>query len=494
MSQAATTQAPAPSIVTGALLRLLAIPLLGILVLGVALAAGLRPNRIPLLGATVVLVAVILGFIAVDRLRPRERRNLLMLIFSCAYLLLFVVPVLVFYLGTAGYEPEFISNPVPLTPQGVALGVIAATVAYVMLLAGNLLPIGGALARFVPQMRREWSHETTLVVALMIIPFGWAVRIAYEFGLIPARAGSGALGAIWAFTEFGIALLVLCYQRYRSRAALMLVFILLPLTVLFGFFGGTKSAVLRPLVMIVIVHIMVTRRLRVWWIVGFVALMAVFYPISEVYRGYAWTRGLTTVEVLANPAAAFRVIGRFGAATTSGEHAKSGLEATSRRLDGISILSVIMRDAGTRVPFQGGWTVAYIPMSFVPRLLWPGKPAFLTGKWVTDHFGPGPHVQSSTGATWIGELYYNFGWAGIVIGMLILGIWFRFLQESFLGVNATIPSVFAGVITIVGLCTAIDGDLIAATNSVVFNVAPIVLVHLLVCFFTASPRRLPQAL
>ena len=54
--------------------------------------------------------------------------------------------------------------------------------------------------------------------------------------------------------------------------------------------------------------------------------------------------------------------------------------------------------------------------------------------------------------------------------MFILGIWFRFLQESFLGVDATIPSVFAGVVTIVGLCTGIDGELIGATNSVVFNV------------------------
>ena len=90
-----------------------------------------------------------------------------------------------------------------------------------------------------------------------------------------------------------------------------------------------------------------------------------------------------------------------------------------------------------------------------------------------------------------GEFYYNFGWVGLVLGMMTLGVWFRFLQESFLGMHATTPAMFAGVVTIVGTCTGIDGDLIGATNSVVFNVAPIVFAHFLVCAFTPAPARRP---
>ena len=154
------------------------------------------------------------------------------------------------------------------------------------------------------------------MVALLIIPMGWVVRLVSEFGWLPARAGSGVLGAVSSFTEFGIALLVLCYHRYRSRGAICSCASSCRSPSLFGFFGGTKSAVLRPLVMIVIVHIMVTRRLRAWWVVGFVVLMAVFYPISEVYRAYAWTRKMSAVEVIASPQTALRIISQFGAATT----------------------------------------------------------------------------------------------------------------------------------------------------------------------------------
>jgi hypothetical protein len=488
MSQVATAPPSESPIVVGAVLRLLALPIAGFLGFGIALALGLPRDRVQLLAVTFLLIIAVLSYVAVDRMRPRERRNVLMSIFSLTYLVFFVMPVFVFYLGPSPYEPLASPNANQLTPEAVKWGVIAALVGYLMLVAGNLLPVGGALARFIPQMRREWSYETTLVIALAIIPTGWLVRLISEFGLMPERAGSGALGAISNFTYFGIALLTLCYLHQRSRTALVLMFLLIPPSMVFGFFTGNKSAVLLPAGMVALVHFVVSRRLRAWWIAAFLLVLAFFYPISEVYRAYAWGGGLSTVEVIANPQTAFRIIGRTTASTTIGEHMRQGFQATSHRLNGLGILSTIVRDAGKRVPFQGGWTLAYVPASYVPRLLWPGKPRFMTGQWVTDNFGGGRGVSSSTGPTWIGELYFNFGWAGVVLGMLVLGVWFRFLQEYFLGPNATTPALLAGVIAVAGTGIGVTGDGLVAFNSVGFNVAPVMLLHLLVCFFTPAPR------
>ena len=488
MSLAATARGSESPDIVGALIRLLALPAVGVVGFGIAVAAGLPRDRLPLLGVTVLLMIAVLSFVAVDRMRPRERRNLLLSIFSFTYLVFFVVPVFVFYLGASVYDPLASPNPNPLTPETVTWGVIAALVGYVMLVAGNLLPVGGALARFLPQMRREWSYQTSLVIAVVIIPVGWVVRLIAEFGLMPDRAGSGALGAVSMFTSFGIALLTLCYVRHRSRGALTLMFLLIPPSVVFGFFTGSKSEALLPVVMIALVHVVVSRRLRAWWVAAFLLVMAFFYPISEVYRTYAWGRGLSAVDVIASPDRAIKLIERFNKATTLGEHIGLGLEATSHRLNGLGILSTIVRDAGNRVPFQGGWSLVYVPASYIPRVLWPEKPKFMTGQWVTDNFGSGPEVQSSTGPTWIGELYFNFGWPGVVIGMMFLGVWFRFLQEFFLGANPTTPSLLAGVITVAGTGIGVTGDGLTAINSVVFNVTPVLLLHLLVCAFTPAPR------
>src|SRR5262249_54705167 len=172
------------------------------------------------------------------------------------------------------------------------------------------------------------------------------------------------------------------------------------------------------------------RRLRVWWVAGFLLVMALFYPVAQVYRDYMFGNRLSAVQVIANPERALGLMARFTSSANPTEYLQGGIETTAHRLDGMQMLSAILRDAGTRVPFQGGWSLAYIPAAYVPRLLWPGKPKFTTGQWVTDHFGYGPYIRSSTGATWMGELYYNFGWTGILVGMTLIGVWFRFLQES----------------------------------------------------------------
>jgi hypothetical protein len=222
--------------------------------------------------------------------------------------------------------------------------------------------------------------------------------------------------------------------------------------------------------------------------------MALFYPVSQVYRDYMFGNELTAVQVIANPQRAFGLLTQFTSSNRPGDYLQTGLETTARRLDGIGILSVIVRDAGTRVPFQGGWSLAYIPAAYVPRLIWPGKPKFITGQWVTDNFGYGPEIRSSTGSTWMGELYYNFGWTGIVVGMTLLGVWFRFLQESFLGIHATIPAMLAGIVTILTLSAGVGGDLLGPTNSVIFAVTPILLTHFIVCAITPSPARPPAPL
>jgi hypothetical protein len=205
---------------------------------------------------------------------------------------------------------------------------------------------------------------------------------------------------------------------------------------------------------------------------------------------------LTAVQVIASPQRALGLMAGVASTFTLNpvEYLRAGIETTGRRFDYLGILSVIMRDAGTKVPFEHGRTILFIPLSYIPRLLWPKKPLFDTGQWVTDNFGSGPDIESSTGSSWMGELYFNFGWFGLVIGMALIGIWFRFLQDSFLGIDATIPAMLAGIVTIMALVPNVGGDLLTPTNGVIFRVTPLVLMHLIVRSLTPPPARPPPPL
>jgi hypothetical protein len=478
------------------LLRLFALPTFGFLLFGLLIATGLPSDRIGLAGVAIATMTMILMVTAVDRTRPRERRNLLLSILSFSFILSFLLPVFVFYLGSGGYDPDLSPNPLPLTPSDVARGVFAAAVGYAALLAGYALPIGSGAANFLPRMKREWSVGTSLLVAFVAIVLGWSVLLASHFGILPERAGSGLLGAIASGAMFGIALIALCYERYRSSAAFLMLILVIAPTMFFNFFTSSKFLFLAPLVMVVAVRIIVTRRLRGWWFAAALIIVALFYPVSQSYRNYMLLNHLSAVDVIVRPWRAFAIMGGVASTFTVDPAAyfQTGMETTLRRFDYLGILSVIMRDAGERVPFQNGRTVAFVPLSFIPRLLWPDKPLFDTGQWVTNEFGWGPHVESSTGCSWMGELYFNFGWGGVVVGMALLGIWFRFLQETFLRSDATIPAMLAGIVTILAIVPTVGGDLLAPTAGVIMTVAPIVLIHIVLGVLTPPPRQLPPRL
>jgi len=69
---------------------------------------------------------------------------------------------------------------------------------------------------------------------------------------------------------------------------------------------------------------------------------------------------------------------------------------------------------------KDGATMSNLAYGFVPRILWPGKPRVNRGAWFTAQLGRRDSV-SSTGMSAAGELYWNFGWLGVMIGMGLLG-------------------------------------------------------------------------
>lgn len=74
--------------------------------------------------------------------------------------------------------------------------------------------------------------------------------------------------------------------------------------------------------------------------------------------------------------------------------------------------------------FLWGQGLGYVPSSFMPRILWPSKPFSDRGHYFTASIGGASDASlatTSTGQTAAGELYWNFGWFGVFVGMYLLG-------------------------------------------------------------------------
>jgi len=74
--------------------------------------------------------------------------------------------------------------------------------------------------------------------------------------------------------------------------------------------------------------------------------------------------------------------------------------------------------------FKRGETMDYLLYAFIPRIFWPEKPNVSRGAWYTAYLGGADSEATATSGSALtapGELYWNFGLPGLVIGMAVLG-------------------------------------------------------------------------
>jgi predicted phage tail protein len=115
------------------------------------------------------------------------------------------------------------------------------------------------------------------------------------------------------------------------------------------------------------------------------------------------------------------------------------------------------------------------------------------GQWVTDHYMGGPSIRSNTGPSWVGELYFNFGYLGIVVGMLVLGVYFRILHEAFFNPDATMPLRWVGVIQIYLTVPAVSGGVIAPINALVLFGGMTLVIHGIIRMLARQAYRAPTS-
>ena len=78
----------------------------------------------------------------------------------------------------------------------------------------------------------------------------------------------------------------------------------------------------------------------------------------------------------------------------------------------------------TRSGLQLGSTMEDLYYAFIPRIIWQEKPPVSRGAWFTTYLrmaGTEAEATTSTGMTAVGEWYWNFGTAGVAVGMFLTG-------------------------------------------------------------------------
>lgn len=129
----------------------------------------------------------------------------------------------------------------------------------------------------------------------------------------------------------------------------------------------------------------------------------------------------------------------------------------SNRFYGFDTFTLAVRYTPSVVPYQYGRTLIGILQGAIPRAIWPDKPDVGIGAWFAAHYWGGsepgaPVVPQAVSHP--GELWINFGVPGVVVGLALLGVWYRFV---YIALNPSLSAVHAVLYSVV-FVTVVDVD------------------------------------
>lgn len=297
------------------------------------------------------------------------------------------------------------------------------------------------------------------VVGSLMLHFGMQLvrpRVSLQFKSQRIQWLLGWLGLMWAggllfqispgsFSFLGGAAKILSLAVVGSVAAFAvtgpkrlglsaLQFVILLMIGTGGVFFGNLSSGSKAYIMFSFLPItwtfIVNRRLRLWSpLLGVV--LGVFYfglvaPVVYASRQHAIEEGVDPRQHLIE---SFDVWRRERPDELNQSFFAEQLnQFVNRQFDAVPVGFIVseVNDSGILL----GETMKYAAYGFVPRLVWPEKPTVTRGLWFSTYVGLSQtegEATTSVGMTATGELYWNFGIVGVVVGMFVIGGLFGYL-------------------------------------------------------------------
>lgn len=227
-----------------------------------------------------------------------------------------------------------------------------------------------------------------------------------------AKASAYGFFSDFVATAFVLASVYLLERHWhREKRSLLLIFAMLVPYAYFqmAVFSGSRITVVRPVLILSIYYMLSRGRTRVTFRLALLAVVvAAFVVVGGVARSY--------LGVAHSGELAFAFLQR------TWNHPGNWYGLITDSMDYVQCFDILLLLTNRAYPLGYGATYLKFIYQFVPRAIWHGKPEDVS-TLMSALFRP---EQSAAGITYnptlLGEMYYNFGIAGVVIGCFLLGI------------------------------------------------------------------------
>jgi hypothetical protein len=245
----------------------------------------------------------------------------------------------------------------------------------------------------------------------------------------------------------GILLIAYAWRRYRLYSLLPIILFIVVLQVILGFIVDLKALAMYGGILAIVTFVLIDGRVPKVWLAGALAYVILVFPIFQAYRAeVSHNRGIARTNVVQNLGKTLELVLSVKDRVSKGpDRADTFWERSSLR----GSVQMIVEHTGKDVPFEGGYTLTPIFAAFIPKIVWPDKPDIPTGQIINKVFHVSDTDDLFVSPSHLGELYWNFGWPGVLGGMTIIGGILGFVGSRFnLAEEKTVTRLLVTVVTI----------------------------------------------
>ena len=378
-------------------------------------------------------------------------------------------------------------------------------------LVGYLAAIGRSPRNQGEAGGKDWPFGIVVLLGTLFWIVGTGCLTYWQTFIITDRSNASLLKNIsqlgpWLTTVFmggqliqplSIMILAYAYAVYRRAWLLPMMLIVVGVQLVLGFVADYKSeAMLAGLIVIAVKTYIEGKPPKAWLIGAFLFVMFVF-PVFQAYRlEVRGEQGVTSADTLQNLGA---VLEKSLEAQTK---VKEGFGGAEYRVNSFweraslkASVDLLADGAGKTVPFQMGGTLTPILTAFLPRVFFPDKESIAVGQIFNKTFHISAVEDTYISPSHVGEVYWNFGWAGTLLLMPAVGYLLGFIGARCAAYPVlSISRQMVMMITIYSFVIRAEGSI--ATEVVVWmrSIVAIGILHLVFARRTAGEPYLAAAI
>ena len=313
------------------------------------------------------------------------------------------------------------------------------------------------IANSIPDIHKyDISIKKSSILLITLLSVGWLSRflIIAMGAYIHTEAGRSSLSVNYtSITQLvyllsilpivGLTIVFSLYLTRNKKSYSLLTILLFILEMIYALPTGSKEKILFPVFLLIIIYSVRKKTpYKVILITSFVFIFVLF-PTITIYRL------LYTGDAFSELTSGFNIYNDLIISESESIVDLIFIQTIGMRLNFAPVVTKIVNYTPEIWDFKMGYTYLTFFISLIPRIIWPGKPGIAI--WGND-FGRDYGIISPTdfntsiGMTWIGEMFINLGWLGIVVaffyGILYKIIFIYFFKNSKPNILGTILYAF----------------------------------------------------